>query len=64
MFIDVNMMVFGGFGLLMSFLKRYSFTSLGMTFFLTFLVSEWAIILQGLLRMDRSTFTINLEVLE
>ena len=61
--IDIHMMLIGGFGFLMTFLKRYGFSSLGLTFIVVTLTTEWAILLRGFTHMDDS-FTIKLTMLE
>lgn len=48
------MMLFGGFGFLMTFLKRHGFTSLALTMLLTVVVTEWTILCAGFSRMDES----------
>ena len=55
-------MLFGGFGLLMTFLKRYGFSALSLTMMITVLVIEWSILLTGFLHID-DTFKINLSML-
>ena len=61
--IDIHMMLIGGFGFLMTFLKRYGFSSLGLTFIVVTVTTEWAILLRGFTHMDDS-FTIKLTMLE
>ena len=63
MIIDIHMMLIGGFGFLMTFLKRYGFSSLGLTFIVVTVTTEWAILLRGFTHMDDS-FTIKLTMLE
>ena len=45
--LHVQMMLVGGFGFLMTFLKRHAFMSLGMTLFIVVLATEWSILLHG-----------------
>ncbi|KAM7314082.1 ammonium transporter Rh type A [Ixodes scapularis] len=47
MFQDVNVMVFVGFGFLMTFLKRYSFSAVGFTLLIAALTIQWAILMRG-----------------
>ena len=61
--IDIYMMLIGGFGFLMTFLKRHGFSSLGYTLVIVTLVTEWTIIMRGFLHMDES-YTIHLTFLE
>ena len=50
--VDVMMMLFGGFGFLMTYLKRYGISSLGFTMILTVIVSQFSLIVFGLIKMD------------
>jgi len=43
-FMDVSIMVFIGFGYLMTFLRKYPFSAVGYTFFISCFVIPWAII--------------------
>ncbi|XP_040582478.1 ammonium transporter Rh type B [Lepeophtheirus salmonis] len=52
MIMDVHMMLFGGFGFLMTFLKSYSFSAIGLNMFLICIVTEWSIFLSGFLHME------------
>ena len=61
--LDVHMMLLGGFGFLMTFLKRYSFSALGLTFIVTAVVTEWSILLWGFTKMN-GDFTIHITFLE
>lgn len=63
MIVDIHMMLFGGFGFLMTFLKRYGFSAVGFTMLITVIVTEWSILLFGLMRMGQD-FTINITFLE
>ena len=60
--LDINMMLIGGFGFLMTFLKRHGFSSLGLTFMIVVFVTEWSILLSGFIKMD-SNFTIPLTMM-
>ncbi|KAL3224661.1 hypothetical protein MRX96_026457 [Rhipicephalus microplus] len=46
-FQDVNVMVFIGFGFLMTFLKRYGFGAVGFTLLIAALSIQWAAIVRG-----------------
>ena len=50
--VDIMMMLFGGFGFLMTFLKRYGLSSLGFTMIITVIVSQFSLIVFGLIKMD------------
>jgi len=47
MFQDVHVMIFIGFGFLMTFMKRYSFSSISYNFFLAALTIQYAILVNG-----------------
>ncbi|UJR29046.1 hypothetical protein I4U23_010261 [Adineta vaga] len=49
MYTDIHLMMFVGFGFLMTFLRRYSFSSVGFNFILCAFTLEWAIIVRGYL---------------
>ena len=57
--IDVFMMLLGGFGYLMTFLKRYGLGALGITMIITAILTELAIIVMGLTKID-SEFVIKI----
>ena len=46
-FQDVHVMVFIGFGFLMTFLKRYGFSAIGFNFLLAAIIVQWALICEG-----------------
>ncbi|XP_063055383.1 ammonium transporter Rh type B [Engraulis encrasicolus] len=46
-FQDVHVMIFVGFGFLMTFLKRYGFSSVGFNFLIAALALQWATLMQG-----------------
>ena len=48
-FQDVHVMIFIGFGYLMTFLKKYSFTSLGYTFLIGAFIIQYSILMNGLI---------------
>lgn len=48
-FQDVHVMIFIGFGFLMTFLQRYGFSSVGFNFLIAAFSLQWATIMQGLL---------------
>ena len=57
------MMLLGGFGFLMTFLKRYSFSALGLTFIVVAIVTEWSILLWGFTKLEHG-YTIHISFLE
>ena len=48
-FQDVHVMIFIGFGYLMTFLKKYSFTSIGYTFLIGAFIMQYSILANGLI---------------
>ena len=46
-FQDVHVMIFVGFGFLMTFLKRYGYGAVGYNFFISALAIQWYIIVGG-----------------
>jgi ammonium transporter Rh len=46
-FQDVHVMMFIGFGFLMTFLRRYSFSSVSFNFLVAAFVLEWAVLIRG-----------------
>ena len=48
-FQDVHVMIFIGFGYLMTFLKEYSFTSIGYTFLIGAFIIQYSILINGLI---------------
>jgi len=51
MFQDVHVMIFIGFGFLMTFLGRYAFSALGFTFFIGALVIQFSVLTNGFWHM-------------
>ncbi|KAG5846312.1 hypothetical protein ANANG_G00113610 [Anguilla anguilla] len=51
-FQDVHVMIFVGFGFLMTFLKRYSFSSVGVNLLLAAFGLQWGILMQGFWHMS------------
>ncbi|VDI41058.1 ammonium transporter Rh [Mytilus galloprovincialis] len=47
MFQDVHVMIFIGFGFLMTFLKRYGYSAIGINLLLASFVIQWALIVRG-----------------
>jgi ammonium transporter Rh len=67
MFMDVHAMMFVGFGFLMTFLKRYGYSSVGFNLLVAAFVLEWALIVRGLVSVagnfPNGQFTINVQSL-
>uniref|UniRef100_A0A3Q2Q1I9 Ammonium transporter Rh type A n=1 Tax=Fundulus heteroclitus TaxID=8078 RepID=A0A3Q2Q1I9_FUNHE len=53
MFQDVHVMIFIGFGFLMTFLKKYGFSSVGINLLLAAFGLQWGLLMQGLWHMDK-----------
>lgn len=51
-FQDIHVMVFIGFGFLMTFLKRYAFSSLGFNFLLGAIMVQWSILCLGFYNLN------------
>jgi len=51
-FQDVHVMIFIGFGFLMTFLKRYGYSAVGVNLLLAAFVIQWALIVRGLIHGD------------
>ncbi|XP_049456907.1 rh family, C glycoprotein a [Epinephelus fuscoguttatus] len=62
-FQDVHVMIFVGFGFLMTFLKRYSFSAVGFNFLIASFGLQWALLMQGWFHsLDHSTGKITIGV--
>ncbi|XP_054263635.1 ammonium transporter Rh type B-like [Macrosteles quadrilineatus] len=65
MFQDVHVMVFIGFGFLMTFLRKYGFSSVGFNFLLSAVIVQWSLFTDGVFELgrDRSTIPVTLKSL-
>lgn len=52
MFQDVHVMIFVGFGFLMTFLRRYGFSAVGFNFLLGALMVQWAALCEGFYQLN------------
>uniref|UniRef100_A0A4W4G657 Ammonium transporter AmtB-like domain-containing protein n=1 Tax=Electrophorus electricus TaxID=8005 RepID=A0A4W4G657_ELEEL len=60
-FQDVHVMIFMGFGLLFTFLKRYSFGGVGFNFLISAFGLQWALLMQGWFHsLDSTDWTIKI----
>ena len=59
-FQDVHVMIFVGFGFLMTFLPRFGYSAVCFTMIITVCCVEWGILVNGLLNMDHETMTIHI----
>lgn len=65
-FQDVHVMMFIGFGFLMTFLRRYSFSSVSFNFLVAAFVLEWAILIRGYVfewNVDTKSFVVDVKSL-
>lgn len=60
MFQDVHVMIYIGFGFLMTFLKRYGFSAVGFNFLLASLIVQWALICEGFYDMEDNKIKISI----
>ncbi|KAG5880983.1 hypothetical protein JTB14_024522 [Gonioctena quinquepunctata] len=51
-FQDIHVMIFIGFGFLMTFLKRYGYSSVGFTLLLASFIIQWALLCQGFFELN------------
>ncbi|KAB0799460.1 hypothetical protein PPYR_07340 [Photinus pyralis] len=55
LFQDVHVMIFAGFGFLMTFLRKYGFSAVGFNFLLAAMMIQWAILCNGFFNLDENT---------
>ncbi|XP_063079895.1 ammonium transporter Rh type A [Engraulis encrasicolus] len=60
MFQDVHVMIFIGFGFLMTFLKRYGFSSVGLNLLLAAFGLQWGLLLQNIWHLDHGKIKVNI----
>ncbi|XP_029589994.1 ammonium transporter Rh type A [Salmo trutta] len=60
MFQDVHVMIFIGFGFLMTFLKRYGFSSVGLNLLLAAFALQWGLLVQGLWHLDEGKIKVSI----
>lgn len=56
MFQDVHIMIFVGFGFLMTFLKRYGFSAVGFNFLIAAMAIQWSAFLNGIIHSAGGQF--------
>ncbi|RVE55727.1 hypothetical protein OJAV_G00228940 [Oryzias javanicus] len=59
MFQDVHVMIFIGFGFLMTFLKKYGFSSVGINLLLAAFGLQWGLLMQGVWHMDNGKIKVD-----
>ncbi|NXM16031.1 RHAG protein, partial [Ploceus nigricollis] len=60
-FQDVHVMIFVGFGFLMTFLKKYGFSSVGFNMLIAAFGLQWGILVQGFWHMEGGKISVNIE---
>ncbi|CAN8205044.1 unnamed protein product [Coccothraustes coccothraustes] len=60
-FQDVHVMIFVGFGFLMTFLKKYGFSSVGFNMLIAAFGLQWGILMQGFWHMERGKISVNIK---
>ncbi|CAH1796620.1 unnamed protein product [Owenia fusiformis] len=64
MFQDVHVMIFIGFGFLMTFLKRYGYSAVGLNMLVAAFVLQWATLIIGFFHLnERNMIVVNMETL-
>ncbi|KAK6645355.1 hypothetical protein RUM43_001631 [Polyplax serrata] len=62
MFQDMHVMIFVGFGFIMTFLRKYAFSALGLTFFISSLVIQWGLLCHGFSKLNAEDGLIHLSL--
>ncbi|EDO30704.1 predicted protein [Nematostella vectensis] len=60
-FQDIHVLLLVGFGLLMTFLKKYGFSGLGYNFLICAVVMEWATLMQGFFEMENNKIQLDID---
>ncbi|NWH95192.1 RHAG protein, partial [Aegithalos caudatus] len=60
-FQDVHVMIFIGFGFLMTFLKKYGFSSVGFNMLIAAFGLQWGILMQGFWHLKEGKISVNIE---
>ncbi|XP_021708886.1 ammonium transporter Rh type A-like [Aedes aegypti] len=60
-FQDIHVMIFIGFGFLMTFLKRYGFSATGLNLLVAALAIQWAIVMRGCYVMEGGKIPLSLD---
>ncbi|XP_016068186.1 PREDICTED: ammonium transporter Rh type A [Miniopterus natalensis] len=61
LFQDVHVMIFAGFGFLMTFLKKYGFSSVGINLLIAALGLQWGTLIQGILHSHTQKINIGIK---
>lgn len=62
-FQDVHVMIFVGFGFLMTFLRSYAYSAVGFTLLLGAYVIQWSCLVRGFFRLKSNVITLGVEEL-
>ncbi|XP_055354016.1 ammonium transporter Rh type A-like [Paramacrobiotus metropolitanus] len=62
MFQDIHVMIFVGFGFLMTFLKKYGYSAIGMNFLMAAFVLQWSSIVRGFYRLPENNWRIRIDL--
>lgn len=54
-------MIFIGFGFLMTFLKKYGFSSVGLTMLIAAIIIQWGLLCRGFFRLEDGKISIDME---
>jgi len=57
----VHVMIFIGFGFLMTFLKKYGFSGVGFNFLIASLAVQWAILVNGFFHLHDGVIELTLD---
>ncbi|XP_037807424.1 ammonium transporter Rh type B [Lucilia sericata] len=60
-FQDIQVMIFVGFGFLMTFLRKYGYSATGYSLFLASLVVQWSVLIKGFFEMEDGVIHLSLE---
>jgi len=60
-FQDVHVMIFIGFGFLMTFLRKYGYSAVGYNMLIAAIAIQWSILCRGVFRYKDSTIQISIE---
>ena len=64
MIIDIHIMLFAGFGFLMTFLKNYGYSAISFTVMITVIITEFGILCFGISRFEDEDYTIRITMIE
>ncbi|OQV17231.1 Ammonium transporter Rh type C [Hypsibius exemplaris] len=62
MFQDVHVMIFIGFGFLMTFMRQYGYGGVGFNYIVAVVVIQWSILVRGFFEMPENDYRIRLDI--